>query len=85
MVSKPRGENHVPLILWLDAILPQVSRRMGHEIPLQGSSRFDAGPYPLDYLPEVQSNGRLHREGRVGSRPCPYVSDVSTLRADLRI
>jgi hypothetical protein len=28
------------------AILPQVSRRVGHKIPAQGSARSDAGTYP---------------------------------------
>ena len=73
MVSKFRRDYHALLVIRAHAILPQVPRRMGHEIPLQGI----AGPHertdPRDYPPNLQRNGRAYRARCSGPRPYPHV------------
>ena len=49
MVSKFRREDHALFEIRSHAILPQVSRRVGHKISLKGFARADAGAYPRDY------------------------------------
>ena len=73
MVSKFRREDHALFQVRAHAILPQVPRRVGHKISLQGFAGPYAGPHPRDDHANMQRTGRTHRERCVGKGPCPHV------------
>ena len=62
------------------AILPQISRRVGHKISLQGFAGSDAWTDSLDYRTNLRRNGGPYRARCAGPRPCAYVL-VDTAKA----
>ena len=80
MVSKFRREDHALFISCAHAILPQISRRVGHKISLQGFAGSDAWTDPWNYHANLRRNGGPYRARCAGPRPCAYVL-VDTAKA----
>ena len=61
MVLKFRKEDHALFISCAHAILPQISRRVGHKISLRGLAGSDAWTDPLNYRANLRRNGGPYR------------------------
>ena len=84
MVSKFRRRDHALLVIRAHAILPQVPRRLGYEISLQGFAWYNAGTDPRNHHPDLRRNGRPYCAWGLGRRSCPHVSVDPTQTVAIR-
>ena len=74
MVSKFRREDHALFQIRSHAILPQVPRRLGYEMSLQGFAWYNAGTDPRNHHPDLRRNVRPYCAWGLGRRTCPHIS-----------